>query len=226
MRRTIAPTVIAALATVALHVSPAAAQAPATCPDADTVATPTNLPQLGAATLCLLNAERTTRGLTALRENPLLTQASQAYSEQMVGQQFFAHITPDGVNLAQRLRSVGYVTGAAFVVGENLAWGIGGQSTPAGIVLGWMNSPSHRDNVLRPDFREIGIGVVFGLPVVPAVPTVPATATYTTDFGVLPPANKPLHILHTHKTKARKSCRTRAKGKGRIARKCRVRQHR
>ena len=43
------------------------------------------------------------------------------------------------------------------MIGENVA---AGQTTPAGVVSAWMNSPTHRANIIYPDFYDIGIGFV------------------------------------------------------------------
>ncbi|HEV3002144.1 MAG TPA: CAP domain-containing protein, partial [Solirubrobacteraceae bacterium] len=65
-------------------------------------------------------------------------------------------------------------------VGENIAWGSGTLSSPAGIVAAWMASPGHKENLLNPTYREIGIGIVPGSP---RSPEMAGAATYTTDFG-------------------------------------------
>ena len=119
-----------------------------------------NLMQMRAATLCLLNAERTPRGLPPLRENAALTKASQYYSQLMVDLGFFAHVTPNGIDLVKRLtsRRLHRRPDAAWTVGENLAWGTGGLATPKSIMAAWMDSPGHRENVLTADFREVGLG--------------------------------------------------------------------
>ena len=213
MRRALAPAFIAALATVALPAPAASAQSAAGCPDADAQPTPANILQLRAATLCLLNAQRTPRGLAALTESPLLTQASQAYSQKMVGLRFFGHVTPGGVDLMQRLKGVGYVRDGGALVGENLAWATGANTTPARIVQSWMASPGHRRNILEPAYREIGLGIVTGAPV---GRTPLAAATYTTDFGVLRGRQK-------RATKAAGPCRVRAKRRGRSSKNCRAR---
>lgn len=163
---------VAALALAA----PAAAQAD--CPGADLVPAADNLAQVGQATLCLLNAERATQGLGALSENAQLDASSLPYSQRMVAESFFAHQSPDGGTLVGRLTAVGYVQGDDWIVGENLAWGQGPLSTPSQIVAAWMNSTGHRENILSPDYREIGLGVALGTP-----PDHTWGATYTTDFG-------------------------------------------
>ena len=63
-------------------------------------------------------------------------------------------------------------------MGENLAWATGVESTPAGIMRDWMASPGHRANILRRSYRDVGVGVVIG---VPSDGTI--GATYTADFG-------------------------------------------
>ena len=65
------------------------------------------------------------------------------------------------------------------MLGENLAWGTGSFSTPRSAMATWMSSPAHRANVLKRAYREIGVGVVLGVPGAGA-----AGATYTVDFGV------------------------------------------
>ncbi len=66
------------------------------CPGADLTPMAANLGQVSAATLCLLNVERSAAGLNPVTEQADLTSASQAYSELMVSAQFFAHVSPDG----------------------------------------------------------------------------------------------------------------------------------
>lgn len=136
----------------------------------------------GQATLCLLNRERTQRGLVALRENGLLSAASQEHSQDMVQRRYFEHTTPDGRDVRARLRAVGYSRGVSASTGENIAYGFGDASTPAAIVRIWMNSPSHRADILRPAFTEIGIGIATGAPELAAAKQ-SDSATYTTDFG-------------------------------------------
>jgi uncharacterized protein YkwD len=48
------------------------------------------------------------------------------------------------------------------IYGENLAWGMGERATAQGIVRGWMASPGHRANLLRPGWTRIGIGSRIG----------------------------------------------------------------
>jgi uncharacterized protein YkwD len=148
------------------------------------------LQEAGEATLCLLNRERTTRGLPPLRENALLDQASVEHSQDMVRADYFEHTTPDGRTVEDRLRALGYQRGVNASAGENIAYGVGGKSTPQAIVRIWMNSPPHRADILRPAFTEIGIGIALGAPEVDPQKRA-AAATYTTDFGGVPDASLP-----------------------------------
>jgi uncharacterized protein YkwD len=156
-------TLVVTLATVALA-TPAGAQA-ADCAGADVVPDAGNLTQVGQATLCLLNSERGAQGMGPLAEATGLTQPSHAYSGRMVAENFFAHESPDGGSLVDRLVAAGYVErGGDWTVGENIAWGQGELATPRSIVAAWMASPGHRANVLTREYTEIGLGVVLGTP--------------------------------------------------------------
>jgi uncharacterized protein YkwD len=172
----------AALACVALAL-PAAASAAAPCADAGVIPTAANLASAKQATLCLLNAERTARGLSRLTSNAQLGKAAQGYSANMVRQQFFDHTSPAGVSLNTRVRrGTTYLRGnlRSWSLGENIGWGSGELATPTRIVRSWMASSGHRRNILDRGFRHIGIGVASGAP---DDVVVPSAATYTTDFG-------------------------------------------
>jgi uncharacterized protein YkwD len=136
----------------------------------------------GTATVCLVNRERTQRGLAPLGLNALLSSASLAHSRDMVSRDYFEHSTPEGVSVGDRLRAAGYARGTSASAGENIAYGVGDRSTPSAIVRAWMRSPGHRADILRPAFTEIGIGIALGAPEVEQGDRA-ASATYTTDFG-------------------------------------------
>jgi uncharacterized protein YkwD len=137
-----------------------------------------NLRSIAAATICLLNAERAGAGLPPLALNPKLIRASAGMSALMVRQHFFAHDTPGGRSLVDRIRPTGYIKGN-WSLGENIAWGSGGLATPRAIVNGWMHSKGHRENILYARFKDIGIGVTLGAP----QRGLNGGATYVTDFG-------------------------------------------
>ena len=189
----------------------------ASCPDQDLVPDGGNLAAVSAATLCLLNAERTDAGLVPLRADAKLAAASLAHSKAMVDQQFFDHTSPGGRDLVDRVRAAGYIDPAkAWTVGENIAWGSGTLSSPGKMVAAWMASPGHRANLLNPAFREVGIGVVPGSP---RERDMAAAATYTTDFGTIgDPGAQPAAVAAAQPArKARSGRRPRAQ-RGRAAR--------
>ena len=134
-----------------------------------------------SATLCLINAQRHSHGLRALRLNARLSRAARAHSRDMVGRHYFSHSTPEGLTFADRIRGTGYLRASRqWLVGENLAWGWRDRGSAGRIVRAWMHSPPHREVMLNPAFREVGIGIVSGVP----RPLPPGGATYTADFGV------------------------------------------
>jgi uncharacterized protein YkwD len=132
-------------------------------------------------TVCLLNAERHARGLAPLALNRVLSRAATRHSRDMVARHYFSHTEPSGPALVTRIRQTGYLRSARrWRVGENLAWGAGGKSTPKAIVRAWMHSPPHRKAILTRSYRDVGLGVVSGIP----QPVQGRGATYTADFGV------------------------------------------
>jgi uncharacterized protein YkwD len=150
------------------------------CPNADMAPDASNLSAISDATFCLLNAERTARGLKALAPDRQLQRAALLHGGDMVDHQYFAHEGLDGSRPAERIRATGYLSsGGAWRIGENLAWGTGDLATPRAIMAAWMHSEGHRENILTPQYREIGFGVIAGNPNARDG----AGATYVTEFG-------------------------------------------
>ena len=136
-----------------------------------------------AATLCLMNAERSVRGLRALRAHPVLTKVASGFAQQMAEQRFFDHVSPGGSTLLSRVKSTSYLNGSAqWSLGENIAWGTGALSTPRATVASWMKSPPHRKNLLATQFTEVGIGIAVGGGPKNVNPD-GLGSTYVTDFG-------------------------------------------
>lgn len=102
--------------------------------------------------VALVNVQRNSVGLKPLRLNPLLSTAAQAHSQDMALNDFFGHTGSSGSTADQRILAAGY---NYMMVGENVAAGF---STPESVVDAWMNSPSHRENILHPLLTEVGIG--------------------------------------------------------------------
>ncbi len=132
------------------------------------------------AVLCLLNVHRRRHGLRRLRANAQLRRAATAHSRAMVRRRFFAHVGPAGPGLVARVRSTRYLAGArGWTLGENIGYGRWPNACPAGMVRSWMRSSGHRANILRPNFRSVGIGIARGIPGRASA----RGATYTTDFA-------------------------------------------
>lgn len=119
----------------------------------------------------LLNMYRQQIGLQPLNLSPTLTTAAELHSEDMADSNYFSHTSLDGRNFVDRVRDGGYTYDTWL--GENIG---GGYVTAQEVFIGWKNSPSHNANMLRPEFKVIGIGRAYN-----------ASSDYewywTTDFG-------------------------------------------
>lgn len=100
------------------------------------------------------NLERTKRGLKPLVKNSYLNNSSAQKMDDMFINQYFEHMSPTGKTVADLVKEVDY---KFQIVGENLA--LGYFEDDKALVQAWMNSPTHRDNILNPKYTEIGIGV-------------------------------------------------------------------
>lgn len=135
------------------------------CADAETRPTRENLSTIRQATLCLVNAERVKRDRTALDADSRLAEAARAKAADMVDKRYFAHTGPDGRGVRDWVDETDYLDGARQIgLGENLGWASERGATPLRLVQGWMNSPGHRQNILRTEWVDSGIGVVLGAP--------------------------------------------------------------
>jgi uncharacterized protein YkwD len=158
-----------------------AASAAKPCKNANALPGEVTNKALVKSTLCLLNKQRTRRGMRKLRLNRRLSRAAAAHAKDMVTRRYFSHDSPSGHSVVDRIKKVGYLSSVrAWSVGENIAWGAGEQSTPKQIMQAWMNSAGHRANILTRQFREIGIGVALGAPTGGGS----RAATYVNDFGM------------------------------------------
>ncbi len=137
----------------------------ADCGPVDTDVTGLSEPQMESSIACLINQERAANGLQPVAPNGDLRQAALSHSNEMISEGYFEHTSPAGRTFMDRIESTGYMRKArSWVVGENLVWGTGPRSTPEALVTAWMNSAPHRENLLRPSFREIGIAALPGTP--------------------------------------------------------------
>jgi len=161
-----------------------AAGAPAStargCANADLTPAIGNISKVRRSTLCLLNVQRTKHKLRRLRANTPLRGVAQKYARLMVALKFFDHVSPTGSTFVERIKQSTYLDGGSYLaLGENLAWGGGNLATPRAIVRAWMHSPEHRANILNKSYRDIGVGIALGIPVLLGG----SGATYVNEFG-------------------------------------------
>lgn len=106
----------------------------------------------------ITNDYRQKNSLKTLRENDLLNKAAMERVDDMFEKQYFAHVTPEGKDVSDTLNNVHYFY---VVAGENLALGYFTDSKD--LVDAWMGSEGHRENILSPKFREIGVAHKIGM---------------------------------------------------------------
>jgi uncharacterized protein YkwD len=137
---------------------------------------------LERSVLAELNSVRRANGLVPLRASSPLDAAADAHSRSMGRFGFFAHESRDGSSFADRVRRYYRPRAGTWSVGENLLWSTRGIDARRAVAL-WMQSPGHRQNILTPHWREIGLAAV----TVPGAPGVFGgldVVIITTDFGV------------------------------------------
>lgn len=104
--------------------------------------------------LDLVNQDRQNHGLSQLSLSATLNLAALAKADDMVSNNYFAHVSPQGTNPWYWFKSLGY---NYLYAGENLAEGY---SNAKDLESSWMASPTHRANILSPFYSDIGLAVV------------------------------------------------------------------
>lgn len=110
----------------------------------------------GSQLLDETNQARQAKGLSPLREDSRLDNAAYLKAQDMLRSNYWAHVSPSGVQPWHWFDVAGYRYAAA---GENLAKGF---STSSGTMAAWMASPEHRDNILNTNYSDVGFAVVSG----------------------------------------------------------------
>lgn len=105
----------------------------------------------------LTNIERVKKGLGPVKENEALDKAAKLKAANMFEENYWAHFAPSGKTPWDFILGSGYKFTFA---GENLAKNF---YTSDEVVTAWMNSPTHRDNLLNSNYKDIGIAVVEGV---------------------------------------------------------------
>jgi hypothetical protein len=100
------------------------------------------------------NKQREEFDLSLLSENEELNKIAMIKLEDMFQEQYFAHISPEGVGVSDIAKEEGY---EYLLIGDNLAFGP--YEDDEILVEAWMNSEGHRENILNPKYQEIGVAV-------------------------------------------------------------------
>ncbi len=101
----------------------------------------------------LVNAERAKVGAPALVMDAKIVTVTRAHSRDMFERRYFSHYSPEGEDAADRMQKGGV---SFSVAGENLAYAPDVNTAHQGL----MDSPGHKRNILDPQFRRIGIGII------------------------------------------------------------------
>jgi len=157
--------VVNAVAAAALALSAGCFRAASAAPDEETAlledsalcVVPDEADRISDQVLQLVNLERAERDLPPVAMNPGLKAIAESYACHMIEQGYFGHHDPEtGDGPAERALADNYTF---YAIGENLA---AGQETPADVMKVWMESLAHREVILDPDWKEVGIAVRSG----------------------------------------------------------------
>lgn len=105
----------------------------------------------------LTNEERTKQGLSALQENAQLAEAAEKKASHMFQKDYWSHFAPDGTSPWDFIKQSGYQYEFA---GENLAKNFLFSNN---VVDAWINSETHRTNMFRKEYTQVGYAVVNGM---------------------------------------------------------------
>jgi hypothetical protein len=103
-----------------------------------------------------VNQTRQSIGLQPLSENVKLDQAAQLKAENMVQGGYFSHTSPSGITPWAWFLKAGY---SYKYAGENLAIGFYDSQE---VYNAWLNSPSHKANIVNPNYTQVGTAVLTG----------------------------------------------------------------
>jgi hypothetical protein len=134
------------------------------------------------------NTQRSQNGLAGLTLNSSLNNAAQAKANDMVARNYWSHTTPDGKDPWVFIDATGYAYQKA---GENLAYGFG---TSSETIVGWMNSSSHRANILDSAYKEVGFGIANSASYVGTGEETVVVAMYANPVASTPPPAAPAPV--------------------------------
>jgi len=119
-------------------------------------ARPLHLSRAERTLLTAINSARAAAGVPPLRASVSLSSAAAWQSQVLAQAGYIDHTSPDGSTLLDRLTRVRW---HGTTAGEDLAVA----PTPSDAVAMWMQSPGHRENLLRPSFHTVGLGLARGV---------------------------------------------------------------
>ncbi len=160
--------VFAIVATLALFAAmlsqghtPTASAAGGGCPNANSAPNEASKQEFVKSITCLINKERTSRGLKALDNNSDLKGIMSDHVKKMIQQDCLKHRCDGESSIKSRLFESGYLNGAdSFRFGENLGY----EQTPNEMIDRWLASDYHKGNILNPKFKDLGVAVEYGSP--------------------------------------------------------------
>lgn len=120
------------------------------------IITPDNLEVNARELINLTNQYRLNHGLNALAVNPRLTQAAVNKARDMLSRQYFDHTSPAGKKFSDWIKEINY---QYFYVGENLAIDFTDNQE---LFDAWLQSPKHYENIVKPQYQEIGLAAISG----------------------------------------------------------------
>jgi len=106
--------------------------------------------------IVLTNEVRQQYNLPLVKEDLLLNKAAEEKAQDMFKNKYFSHYSPAGTSPWYWIDKSGY---DYYYAGENLAMNF---LDTEEVIKGWLNSPSHRENLLNKDYKDMGIAVVSG----------------------------------------------------------------
>lgn len=117
---------------------------------------PEDLGEWEARLVASVNRIRAEHGMMPQTVSPQLSRMARQHSEDMARRDFFAHTSPEGYDLSQRVMG----TDLAYQrLAENIGRNRGVEDPVEQAISGWMNSPAHRKNILDRDLLQCGVGI-------------------------------------------------------------------
>jgi hypothetical protein len=135
------------------------------------------------------NAERIKYGLSPLKLNAKLSAAASGKAGDIFAKNYWAHYAPDGTSPWYFFQTQGY---QYLFAGENLAKDF---DSSAAVVTAWMNSETHRENILKPEYEDVGFAISEGT--LEGQPTILVVQLFGKEEGSALAQSEPANIEQT-----------------------------